>query len=578
MSCWGDGVAEAASAQFESHFLRMVSRQTGALEPDVRQVLRQLLQATITQHSCLPVASLDPTLIQKLRDHPIVGTELIKKPIILHHDKLYLAKFFEVEKEVAERISAKNHAQPVADIQRLAVQLDARFGDEPGNQQKLAALLATTRNLAIITGGPGTGKTSTVVKILSILLENQPGLEIRLAAPTGKAAMRLAESLRSSDFAQGNGGSQMKDMDVVTLHRLLGMRRDGRSWRHGEDNPIQAEVLVVDEASMIDLFMMHRLLRALHPDTRLILLGDPNQLPSVETGNVLADLCAGNSAGDGGFSPAFSTMAEPIVGPVTTSQSTHNLTDSLCELKKSYRFEPDSGIGQLASQIQQGESRLQASSDGSVQMELDPEMTGSSFLAYWKHYTQLLSEGETNDLVLLHAFDETRVLCSHRAGADGVISVNSMIEATLEQLQLKKKDEAFYPGRPILITHNDYNLGLFNGDIGVCVPHTQPDQYLVVFPGGKYLASRLPEHETCFAMTVHKSQGSEFEQVVLLLSDEATEDAENLITKELLYTAVTRAKKSITLLSSESRWQSAVNRSSARVSGMASFLGIDRKR
>ena len=172
MSYWGEGMPESASAQFESHFLGMVSRQTGALEPDVRQVLRQLLQATISQHSCLPLASLDPTLIQKLRDHPIVGTEHIKKPIILHHDKLYLAKFFEVEKEVAERISAKNHSLPIADIQRLTVQLNARFGDEPGNQQKLAALLATTRNLAIITGGPGTGKTSTVVKILSILLEN----------------------------------------------------------------------------------------------------------------------------------------------------------------------------------------------------------------------------------------------------------------------------------------------------------------------------------------------------------------------------------------------------------------------
>ena len=542
---------------FEQQFIRLLARRTGPVEPEAARLLSALCQAAVNQHACIELDSEADVAI--LAAKPFVGPPGAGCPLVLADRRLYLSRFYEYESAVAAMITARNTPLDVGDTALLGRLLNEKFGTDPGNRQKLAALLAISRRLAIITGGPGTGKTSTVARMLSILQHTDPDIEIRLAAPTGKAAMRLASALGRGEEGPG----------VVTLHRLLGMRRDGQTWRHGPGNPLNAELLIIDEASMIDLVMMHRLLSALPPHTRLILLGDPGQLPSVETGNVLADICAG----DPGFSGAFNAFAAPLVGDLPVAGQAGGLTDAVCELDHSYRFDPASSIARLSLAIRTGEATL-STEDRSV--TLAPPLTSADELdpvASWPAFFALLRAGSIDPEALLDAFDQARILCPRRGGPVGVTAINEAVEAYLVQLGLKERDEAFYAGRPVLITRNDYNLSLFNGDIGITVPGDEPGHFLVVFADGRrYLASRLPAHETCFAMTVHKSQGSEFERVMFVLPEEDSDEAGSLLTRELLYTAVTRSRSQVTLHTSPAAWEAAVVRTAARVSGMRQFL------
>jgi len=566
MSYWEEPVAEFPGALFELHFLSLIGNKSGQIDPGARRLMAQLVTATVNRHSCLDLTRVDPALKQQLQAEASVGGPEDEKPFVLSHNKLYLNRFYHYESAVAALISARNVALDIPDANLLSQKLEQHFGTAEHNRQKLAAFLAITRKLAIITGGPGTGKTSTVVKILDILLEESPGLTIKLVAPTGKAAMRLSDSI--SDWAD----TRETKFHVQTLHRLLGMRKDGRTWRHGPQNLVTVDLLIVDEASMIDLTMMHRLLGALPDHTRLILLGDPNQLPSVDTGNVLADLCAGET----GFSSTLGKVASNFVGEVQTVKKSHQLTDAVCELDKSYRFDPDSGIAKLSKAIQSGQSAINLIDNSVVFKSDDRGPLTQDLLTYWKDYVDLLAMKQFDPRLLLSTFEQTRILCSRRGGVAGVEAINQNIESALETLGIKPPDNEFYVGRPILITHNDYNLGLFNGDIGICAPIENGDQFVVSFPGAAepLLASRLPKHESCFAMTVHKSQGSEFDHVILALSEEASDDAASLLTRELLYTAITRAKEAITIHCNTLVWDRAVSQSSRRVSGMTQFLGI----
>ena len=549
---------------FEKHFLRFLARKSGSLPPEIRNIIKSLTQAVISQHSCLDLLGTDPLIIQMLTDHPMIGDADDNSPIVLSNNKLYFSRFYRLERDVAALLSQRNTQLSSPTFEDLADSLNQLFGQQTGDRQKLAALLAASRGLTIITGGPGTGKTSTVVKILSLLASVEPELDVKLAAPTGKAAMRLADSIREQLSKDDS-----ESLKVTTLHRLLGMRRDGRSWRHGPNNPLFADVLIVDEASMIDLPMMHRLLTALPAQTRLILLGDPNQLPSVETGNVLADICAG----DPGFSEEMTQSASPLVGDIPLTATTHLLTNSICHLDKNYRFDATSSIGELASRVQHADPDQPQDLDGTVTFANTEDI---DLARHWSDYIALLESGERNPELLLETFERTRILCSRRTGATGVEQLNQRVELELERRNFKKTDSSFYPGRPVLITENDYNLGLFNGDIGIALA-LKDDQYIVVFSGNfdaQYLASRLPNHETCFVMTIHKSQGSEFDHVILSLEDATTAETEGLQTRELLYTAITRAKKKVTIYCSNASWQAAIQRTSARVSGMAEFLGM----
>jgi exodeoxyribonuclease V alpha subunit len=287
---------------------------------------------------------------------------------------------------------------------------------------------------------------------------------------------------------------------------------------------------------------------------------------------VLADLCAGET----GFSDTFSELAANFVGEVQTIKRPHHLTDAVCELDKSYRFDPDSGIAKLAKAVQSGHSETSFIDNRVVFKSGEREQVRLDLLVYWKDYIDLLAGKQFSPELLVSTFEQTRILCSRRGGDAGVETINQDIESTLETKGVKSPDNEFYAGRPILITQNDYNLGLFNGDIGICMPIKNSDQFIVSFPGATepLLASRLPKHESCFAMTVHKAQGSEFDQVILALSEEASDDAASLLTRELLYTAITRAKKSIIIHCNTQVWERAVTQSSRRVSGMTQFLGV----
>lgn len=550
---------------FERHFLRFLSRFNPDMSAQTKSLISRLTQASINQHSCLALTEDESQLLAAPDNASLMGRPGENTPFILSHQKLYLARYYHYEAEVAAMVAQRNHHSPIAAADWLKEKLDRYFGDSAGNRQKLAALMAVSRGLAIITGGPGTGKTSTVAKILRIIHEAQPAYRIRVAAPTGKAAMRLAESLAASNDAA------VAELSVTTLHRLLGMRADGRSWRHGPDYLISADLLIVDEASMIDLPMMHRLLRALPAETRLILLGDPNQLPSVDTGNVLADLCAETP----GYSDDFRQYAEPLLGKLPLSGNASQLENAICELDTSYRFDPASGIGRVAAAIKVGESLPEPDHQSFALLPLPDAEAKPDLLTHWPAYRAALQDPDASAATLLNGFEQTRILCCRRGGPLGVSNINLLIENQLEVMGHKTVGESFYPGRPILITRNDYNLGLFNGDIGICVSTGPDQQYQVVFDqtGEKTcLATRLPQHETCFAMTVHKSQGSEFAQVLLIVDEEPSTQAGNLLSRELLYTAVTRARDTIMIACEPPIWNAAVGRSAARTSGMTDFL------
>ncbi len=453
------------------------------------------------------------------------------------------------------------------------------------NWQKTSAALSTTRNFSVISGGPGTGKTTTVTRLLALLVElgqahgNTP--LIKLVAPTGKAAARLTESI---------GGARLHldctpeiksaiPAEAGTLHRLLGVLPGRPGFKHNRNNPLHLDILVIDEASMIDLPLMSRLLEALPNHARLILIGDRDQLASVEAGSVLGDICA---AAGGGYSSSQTRVLEELTGFDLSEHSQPDgkaIHNSLCLLQKSYRFDALSGIGSLANAINTGNltDLKRTLSRGFSDITLHSmDKTGYQQLINlcikgYQPYLSLIQAGES-DHAILKAFNRFQLLCALREGRYGVAGLNTAIRSALAYHQLVEAEGIWYPGRPVLINRNDYALGLFNGDIGITLKN--PDGRLrVVFelPDGtlKYLIpSRLPEHETVFAMTVHKSQGSEFEHTVMALPEQFNP----VVTRELVYTGITRAKKKLDLFCEKVVLSKAIRTPTERISGLKERL------
>ncbi|WP_122377945.1 exodeoxyribonuclease V subunit alpha, partial [Pseudomonas cannabina] len=557
------------------------------------------------------------------------SAEALQKPLVLAERRLYLRRYWTYERRIAAALRQRL-AQPDTPPADLPQRLTALFGaadsapDAVIDWQKLACALATRRAFSIITGGPGTGKTTTVVRLLALLqapaVQSGQPLRIRLAAPTGKAAARLTESI-SQQVQSLDVSAEVRQKipsEVTTVHRLLGSRPGTRHFRHHAANLLPLDVLVVDEASMIDLEMMANLLDALPSHARMVLLGDKDQLASVEAGAVLGDLC--RDAEEGFYSPETQAWLEAVSGEDLSKGALqpgdaqrHPLAQQVVMLRHSRRFGQGSGIGQLARLVNQQQDKqaralLSAGSHTDLfalalkgeqdlkfeRLVLDGLGKGEQGPQGYRHYLNVLAaerpaQGSALDDAcwtvwarsVLNAFDAFQLLCAVRKGPWGVEGLNQRITHALFSAGLIESEQQWYEGRPVLMTHNDYGLGLMNGDIGITLRLPERDgdgkQVLrVAFPrndgtGGVrfVLPSRLNEVETVYAMTVHKSQGSEFAHTALILP----EALNPVLTKELIYTGITRAKHWFSLIEPrQGIFEEALRRKVKRLSGL--MLGL----
>ncbi|MFJ5161368.1 exodeoxyribonuclease V subunit alpha [Pantoea sp. NPDC088449] len=521
----------------------------------------------------------------ELSDWPALHSHDRAAPIVLSENRLYLHRLWHNEGQVARFFQSQATAQQFASEQVREV-LDQLFGIAPDNWQKIAAAVALTQKTAVISGGPGTGKTTTVAKLLAALIRlSGDALRIQLAAPTGKAAARLTESLgKALQKLPVSEAERLRfPAEATTLHRLLGAQPETQRLRYHAGNPLHLDVLVVDEASMVDLGMMANLIAALPPQARVIFLGDRDQLASVEAGAVLGDICR---CAEAGYSTARALQLSEITGCAVAGNDEHSappVRDSICLLRKSYRFDANSGIGQLASAVNAGDAKaveaaLQAGFSDIARKPLNDAEAYQAMLAEiaagYQPFLKLISQ-RADPAEIIAAFGRYQLLCALREGPFGVQGLNQRIEQKLMQLQLIRRPTGgsrWYQGRPVMVTRNDSALGLFNGDIGITL--FDDEGLLKVFfplPDGSIKAvqpSRLPTHDTAWVMTVHKSQGSEFDHTALVMPAQFLP----VLTRELIYTAITRARKQLTLYSDESVFRRAVQLRTQRRSGLLERL------
>lgn len=503
--------------------------------------------------------------LTRLQKSNVVGKDGDYRPLILNDDGLlYLYRHWQDEKSVAHAIQRRCQTIELKDAQQLKQDFEQWPSTVEGvDWQKVAVLMALTRNFSVISGGPGTGKTTIVLRILNSLKNQQASCRIALAAPTGKAAARLQQATENSD------GS----IEAKTLHRMLGITANNEQGRYNSDRPLPFDVVIVDEASMIDISLMAKLLAALSPRTRLILLGDSQQLASVESGAVLANLCRDQMMFDSGFAAMAEFVAGITLDETVISSSQTVLLNSVVQLQHSYRFDQHSLIGRLAHTVQSGDSASVVAelhqADSSVwQQPSSDNVLKAAVDGYHSYFEAIASKSDPQTCI--QAFEQFRVLCALKLGPQSVASVNAAIEKQLNRKGWRSHND-FYHGRPIMVVQNDYRQQLFNGDIGLVLRDETGDlQVYFLFDNSLRTVpiTRLPAHETAYAMTVHKSQGSEFDNVCVLLPEEDSA----VLTRELLYTAITRAKEQVLVLATEETVYSTVVRMHQRESGLSVSL------
>lgn len=492
--------------------------------------------------------------------------------------RLYLRRYFELEQSLAAGLLRRAAVEPTVDAARLRADVARLFPSRGAvDWQRVAAVTAVLRGLCIVSGGPGTGKTSMVVRLLALLAgQSARPLRAGLVAPTGKAAARLQEAIRA---ARGTLPIPDDVRDRIpdatsTIHRLLGVRHESTACRYGPENRLPLDLVVVDEASMVDLALMARLVAALPDGARLVLLGDRDQLASVEAGAVLGDVC--------GPAPGLSAAARARIAPFVDGEppggraSRSPLADCVVLLVESHRFGGASGIGRLAAAVNGGASERVAAllddpalPDASRRDGDTDDLVAAALAGYAAYRDQVAAGAEP--AVLFASFRAFRMLCAHRRGPRGAETLNARITEALDPRA------EWYPGRPILVTQNDHALRLFNGDVGIALPDADDGGRLrVVFEGEagrlrRIPPLRLPPHETTYAMTIHKSQGSEFDRVLLVLPP----DDSRLLTRELLYTGITRAREAVAVWGDDLVLRAAVERRLTRSSGLREALWGD---
>jgi len=572
----------AAIADIDRHFASFIARFGGGERVELAAAC---LSAAVRQgHICLDLGEtpdcatgLDtpwPTLgdwRRELRASRAVGevtgsgassaeTAAGRTPLVLDAaGRLYLRRYFEYEQSLAAALR-----------DRAATAPDAPGVQSVDDDQQTAIETALSRRFTVISGGPGTGKTTTVVRILGRILQDTPGCRVALAAPTGKAAARLEQTIREnwSRFAPGASAADTalsRLPRATTVHRLLGARRESPQFRHHAGNPLAIDLLVLDEASMVPLPLMAKLFDALPGWTRVILLGDRDQLASVDPGSVLADIAdAATAAG----SP---------------------LSRSLVVLRKNYRFGDGSAIHRLSEAVRAG--------DAAVALEIVRDRESTEFHAGPLPSPSTLADclrkpvidgfgpylQENDPAQALAAFNRFRILCAVRHGPYGVDEINRHVQSLLHERGLIRGTGTVCAGMPVLVTRNDYQLSLFNGDVGILLPDPGADggesgdrPLWAWFPGQtpeeplrRIAPARLPEHDTAFAMTIHKSQGSEFDAILLMLPSQDVP----ILTRELVYTGLTRARRRVETWFEEGVFARSVARRNRRASGLRDALG-----
>jgi exodeoxyribonuclease V alpha subunit len=500
------------------------------------------------------------------------------RPLRWANGLLYLDRYWRQEQLIAgyvDRATAQSEA--VVDEEALKRARTRLFPDSQPDSQRLAAVVAAHRRLSILAGGPGTGKTTTVAKILAVLQDLAGGdLRVALAAPTGKAAARLQEAATAAaDQLTPEDRERLGALKASTLHRLLGYRPGARTrfW-HDRGNRLPYDVVVVDEASMVSLTMMARLVEALRPTSRLILVGDPDQLASVEVGAVLGDLVDRPVSAALPQAVQIAQLAAADLDALSSGERERALTAGVVRLSHVYRFSGE--IQELAEAIRSGEPDLVAdvvAKDyaGIEFVEDDPATTPNletvrvDVVQAGTELTRAARNGDVEGS--LAALGRHRLLCGHREGPHGVARWGALVEDWLgEVIDGYGREGLWYIGRPLLVTSNDYQLRLFNGDSGVVVDaggHPRAafrrDGVVTTLP-----TSRLSEVTTVHAMSVHRSQGSQFDRVTVVLPPAESP----LLTRELLYTAVTRAKEHVRILGTREALDAAVRRPIVRASGL----------
>ena len=550
----------------------------------------------VTQgHTCLALETIPTSLMSTANQAELMGaltaSELVggpdeTQPLILENGRLYLQRYHAYETRLAERLRDLMAAPP------NPINMDAL---KPGNGlfqtdtensaatdwQAVAAFAALRHHFTVISGGPGTGKTYTIVRLLRVLIEasfdsNDTPPLIALAAPTGKAAARMLESTRRGldDMALEASFdhaivAQHIPQTARTLHRLLGLTGATTRPRFNADNPLPYDVVIVDEASMVDLPMMAKLADAIRTDARLILLGDRYQLASVESGSVLAEICT--NAGVNRFtadqqSAAGDLLAQPM------EPANHALADHVVTLQTSRRFNANSTIGRLAACVNAGEvapaeALLNAEhADLVYHRHSDASAISQLMDRLADDYARLIEA--TDPKLALAQLGRNSVLTAVRQGPAGSETINAGITERLARRFDFNPSDVWYHGRPVMVRQNDYRTGLYNGDVGVALTNAA-GKLRVWFEGDNglraFLPSALPAHDSVYAMTIHKSQGSEFDYVTLVLPDYDVP----VLTRELFYTGLTRARVRLAVVADESALQRAINRGVVRASGLA---------
>ena len=535
--------------------------------------------------------------LQCLQKHQSVGDD---KPLKLLQQRLYFSRLAGYEHTLASRLLTLSEREIDIDNQSLTRLLSDYFPIQSAPKegldwQKVACAMAATKGVSVITGGPGTGKTTTVTKLLAILqsLYQSAPLSIKLVAPTGKAAARLSESILGAK-------QQLKDVipaaveplipeSAQTIHRLLGVKPFTNKFRHNRKNPLHLDVLIIDEASMVDLSLMAKLIEALPNHARLILLGDKDQLASVDTGSVMSDLCQGLVLGQ---TPNYSQARCAELNNVcfdnepqlTGGKSEFKLADCIAFLQHSYRFTAQSGIGQLAlavntnnsGKLKYVEQEINSGQFNDVILDYDivskpVEKLVQSAASKYAHYLTLIKE-QASPVEIHKAFSSYQLLAAVREGDYGVNTLNQRIEKQLHLQGLINvhPNQRHYVGMPIMIAQNDYQLKLFNGDIGILLLD-ESEQLKAVFideQGNQraFSPARLPAHDKVYVMTIHKSQGSEFAYTAMVLPPENQATAG--INRQLVYTGITRAKNTFELVADKKVLLKAMAKSVSRASGL----------